>query len=420
MKNIFDFLTERGFIDEVTSDEIREYVEKPVTIYVGFDPTADSLHIGNMVGIMALAWFQRFGHKIVALVGGATGMIGDPSGKSIERNLLDVPALEHNLKGIRRSLETILDLDSGLLLNNHEWFKEYGYIDFLRDIGKNFRMGPMLAKEAVRSRMNSEEGLSYTEFSYQLLQAYDFLYLSDKYDATFQMGGSDQWGNITAGTELVRKMRGKTVHGLTWPLLTRSDGKKFGKTEGGTIWLNSDRLLPYDFYQYLYRTLDTDVCKLMRILTFVELEEIREIENQMKAKDYIPNTAQKRLAQEVTRIVHGKAGVEEAERITAAAAPGAKTTLDTNTLEALALEIPSKTFPHAEIIQMDVVDLFVKAAMLSSKSEARRLITSGGAYLNNEKIGEENLILKDDHFIEGRFLLLGVGKKKKMVIRIEK
>ncbi len=420
MKNIIDFLAERGFVDEVTSDEIREFVEKPVTIYVGFDPTADSLHIGNMVGIMALAWFQRFGHKVVAVAGGATGMIGDPSGKSVERNLLDVPALEHNLKGIRRSLETILDLEKGLLLNNHDWFKGYGYIDFLRDIGKNFRMGPMLAKEAVRSRMNSDEGLSYTEFSYQLLQAYDFLYLSDHHEATFQMGGSDQWGNITAGTELVRKMRGKTVHGLTWPLLTRSDGKKFGKTEGGTIWLNSDRLLPYDFYQYLYRTPDDDVGKLMRILTFLDLEEIKEIENQMKAKDYVPNTAQKRLAQEVTRIVHGERGVEEAERITAAAAPGAKTTLDTNTLEALALEIPSKTFPHAEIIKMDVVDLFVKAAMLSSKSEARRLITSGGAYLNNEKIGEESLILKDDHFIDGRFLLLGVGKKKKMVIRIEK
>ena len=420
MKNIIDFLTERGFVDEVTSDEIREYVEKPVTIYVGFDPTADSLHIGNMVGIMALAWFQRFGHKVVALAGGATGMIGDPSGKSIERNLLDAPALEHNLKGIRRSLEAILDLDEGLLLNNHDWFKEYGYIDFLRDIGKNFRMGPMLAKEAVRSRMNSEEGLSYTEFSYQLLQAYDFLYLSDHHDATFQMGGSDQWGNITAGTELVRKMRGKTVHGLTWPLLTRSDGKKFGKTEGGTIWLNSDRLPPYDFYQYLYRTPDEDVGKMMRILTFLDLEEIKEIENQMKEKDYLPNTAQKRLAQEVTRIVHGETGVEEAERITAAAAPGAKTTLDTNTLEALALEIPSKTFPYAEIIKMNVVDLFVKAAMLSSKSEARRLITSGGAYLNNEKIDEESLILKDNHFIDGRFLLLGVGKKKKMVIRIEK
>ena len=252
MNNVIEFLQKRGFIDATTSEEVMECAKNPLSVYVGFDPTSDSLHIGNMIGIMALAWFQRFGHRIIALVGGATGMVGDPSGKSDERNLLDQKSLTHNLVGITHSLETILDKERMVVVNNYEWMKGYGYIDFLRDIGKHFRVGPMLAKESVRARLKSDEGMSYTEFSYQLLQAYDFVYLSDKFDVSMQMGGSDQWGNITAGTELVRKMRGKTVHGLTWPLLTRSDGKKFGKSEEGAIWLNPEKLPAYDFYQYFY------------------------------------------------------------------------------------------------------------------------------------------------------------------------
>lgn len=420
MDNVIEFLQKRGFIEAMTSEEVVELAEKPLTIYVGFDPTSDSLHVGNMVGIMALAWFQRFGHKTLALVGGATGMVGDPSGKSVERNLLDQETLEKNLKGITHSLETILDKERMVIVNNYEWMKGYGYIDFLRGIGKHFRIGPMLAKESVKNRLQSEEGMSYTEFSYQLLQAYDFLYLSDHFGVTVQMGGSDQWGNITAGTELVRKMRGKTVYGLTFPLLTRSDGKKFGKSEEGAIWLNPEKLPPYDFYQYLFGVPDEDVIKLMRMLTFMELEEIMHIEQQMKRSDYHPNSAQKRLAEEVTRIVHGEKGVEEAKRITVAAAPGAKTTLDRATLSSLAEEIPSTTLDRSEILKISVVELFVKAGIVSSKSEARRLIKSGGLYLNNEKIEDETILIGEDHFIESDFLLLGVGKKKKMVVRSEK
>ena len=417
MKNLINTLEQRGFIDAMTSDEFYELANQPLTIYVGFDPTSDSLHLGNLVGIIGLAWFQRFGHHPIALVGGATGMIGDPSGKNVERNLLDAETIEVNLAGIRRSLEAVLK-SKVTIVNNYSWFEGIGYIEFLRDIGKHFRLGSMLAKESVKTRLASAEGISYTEFSYQLLQGYDFLHLYKEYNVTLQMGGSDQWGNITAGTELVRKVTGETVHGLTFPLLTRSDGKKFGKTEGGAIWLNPDRLSAYDFYQYLFRIPDADVLKMLRMLTFLELEEIRKIEAAMHRNDYVANTAQKRLAEEVTRIVHGEAGVEEALRITEAAKPGSHTTLDMATLQSLSAELPSKTLSISEVIGIKLIDFIVACGLLESKGEARRMIASGGIYINNEKITDDQLILSEKYLIENQFLLLGMGKKKKLVIRV--
>lgn len=419
MKNIIDILEARGFIESMTSDEIITLSNQPLKLYVGFDPTSDSLHLGNLVGIMALAWFQKFGHTPIAIVGGATGMIGDPSGKSIERNLLDPETLNENLEGIRRSLSAVLG-DQVEILNNYEWFSNIGFIDFLRDVGKHFRLSTMLGKESVKTRLASEEGISFTEFSYQLLQAYDFLHLYDTYNVTVQLGGSDQWGNITAGTELVRKMRGESVHGLTYPLLTRSDGKKFGKTEEGAIWLNSDKLSAYDFYQYLFTTSDTDVPKMFRMLTFLELEEIQEIEAEMQRKEYIPNTAQRRLAEEITRIVHGERGVEEALRVTKAAQPGAKTILDRQTLQALAKEMQSITLSSDEVIGQKLIDVIVTANMLGSKGEARRMINGGGVYLNNEQVSDEQFTIAPNHVIEGEFLLLGIGKKKKFIVKIGK
>lgn len=417
MKNIITTLEERGFVDAKTSDEISQLVDQPLAIYVGFDPTSDSLHLGNLMGIMALAWFQRHGHKPFAIVGGATGMIGDPSGKSVERNLLDSASLAHNLKGISRSLKAVLKNDV-TILNNYDWFRGVDFVDFLRDVGKHFRLGTMLAKDSVKTRLASEEGISFTEFSYQLLQAYDFLHLYDKHRVVLQMGGSDQWGNITAGTELVRKVRGISVHGLTFPLLTRSDGKKFGKSEEGAIWLNADKLPAYDFYQYLYRIADADVPKMLRMLTFLDMAEIKQIEEGMCSKDYVPNSAQKRLAEEVTRIVHGDAGVEEALRITQAAQPGSNTTLDKQTLLALAAEIPSDRLPRSQVVGLKFVDLLVQAKILPSKSEARRMVAGGGIYLNNEKVSDENLVIENLHLIEDEFLLVGVGKKKKVVLQV--
>lgn len=419
MENVFKILKERGLIESVTSDEINE-LTSPLVVYAGFDPTSDSLHLGNMVGIVALAWFQKCGHTPVAIVGGATGMIGDPSGKSVERVLLDPKSIEKNLMGIKKSLETLIDFQKdAYLLNNYDWFCRFSYLDFLRDVGKYFRVSSMLAKESVKTRLSSEEGISYTEFSYQLLQAYDFLHLFDQHKVTLQIGGSDQWGNITAGVELIRKVRGASVHGLTFPLLTRSDGKKFGKTEEGTIWLNPDKLSAYDFYQYLYRVSDADVIKLMRMITFMDMKEIQTFEEELKDPHHVPNKAQKRLAQEVTRMVHGEAGLSVAMNITSQAQPGAKTSLDAATLETLAQELPSETVSLSKVVGTKLVDLLVATNIISSKSEARRLIAGGGLYLNNEKVVEEHYTLSENDLAAKRFLLLGVGKKKKVIIKIE-
>ncbi len=416
MPNVIDILKERGFIDAMTSEELVQSANQPMKVYCGFDPTAESLHLGNMVAIMGLAWFQRFGHTPVAVVGGATGMIGDPSGKTAERSLLNPETIEKNLKGIRKNLEAILN--KPLILNNYDWFEKFSFIEFLRDVGKYFRIGPMLSKDSVRTRMTSEEGMSFTEFSYQLLQGYDFLYLYDHYQVNLQLGGSDQWGNITAGIDLVRKVHGKSVYGLTFPLMTRSDGQKFGKSEKGAVWLSPDLLSPFEFYQYLVRVSDEDVIKLMRLLTFMDMGEIRRLEEQMKQADYVPNTAQKKLAEEVTRIVHGAEGLDTALKVTAGVSPGSDAELNAQTLEQIAVNMPSCTLKLNEVVDQKLIDLFVKVGLQKSKGEARRLVNNGGAYLNNKKIDDEEYSLQSGDMIEGRLLLMGAGKKNKLLVRI--
>jgi tyrosyl-tRNA synthetase len=422
MTNVLDILKERGFVEAMTSEELYPHLAESRKIYCGFDPTCESLHLGNMIALMGLAWFQRFGHTPVAVIGGATGMIGDPSGKSKERQLLDESTIRKNEEGIKKNLEAILDFrnssHNAILANNFDWFKNFYLIDFLRDVGKFFRVGPMLAKESVRARLNSEEGISFTEFSYQLLQGYDFLYLSEQYGVTVQIGGSDQWGNITAGNDLIRKVKNRSVFGVTFPLLTTSEGKKFGKTEEGSVWLSPDKLSPYHFYQYLYRTADSDVIKLMRLLTFMEMDEIRDYERRLSSSSYVPNAAQKRLAQEITRIVHGDIGLDTAIRVTDAASPGAQATLDASMLENVASDMPSYELNVTQIIDTKLVDLIIKIGLQNSKGEARRLIRNGGVYLNNEKISDENRTIKESDLIDQRLLLLAVGKKNKILIRI--
>lgn len=410
MQNIITILKERGFIEAVTSDELLEICKQSLKLYIGFDPTAESLHLGNLVGILAAAWFKRCGHEVIALVGGATGMIGDPGGRSVERNLLDAATVEKNVKGIRRSLEPILG--STTILNNYDWLQDFSFIEFLRDVGKHFRLSTMLSKEMVKTRLESEEGISFTEFSYQLLQAYDFYHLHHHHNVLLQIGGSDQWGNIVAGTELVRKKTGHTVYGLTFPLLTRSDGKKFGKSEGGAVWLNEDHLSCFDFYQYIYNIPDADMGKMFRIFTFLPLEEIEEIEGRMERE---PHVAQKRLAEEMTRLVHGEKGLKEALRITNAAKPGAKTELKVEVLQ----ELPQKKLSKESVLGKRAVDILALIQLCSSRGEARRLIAGGGVYLNNAKLDDEHLMIEKNHLVDGKFLLFGVGKKKKMVISIE-
>lgn len=423
MKNVIEILKERGFIEAMSSEELTTMVNQPIKVYCGFDPTSDSLHVGNMVAIMGLAWFQKCGHTPVVIVGGATGMIGDPSGKTAERQLLDAATIEKNLAGIRKNIEKILISDSNqnraMILNNFDWFKEFSFIDVLRDIGKYFRIGTMLAKDSVRSRMNSEEGMSFTEFSYQVLQGYDFLHLFKAHGVSVELGGSDQWGNIIAGTDLIRKVLGKAAYGITFPLLTRSDGQKFGKSEKGAIWLSPEKLSPYEFYQYFIRMADADVITLMRLLTFMDMAEIKKYEQMMKSSDYVPNTAQKRLAEEVTKIVHGDEGLKVALKVTEGAAPGASTTLNATVLEGLASSMPSHTLSCAEVVNAKLIDLMVKSGLQSSKSEARRLIRNGGVYINNEQVLDENHVIANDTLIEGRLLLLAVGKKNKVLIRVQ-
>ena len=401
MKNLLACLKERGLFDAIAGEGLEDLMQSPIKAYIGFDPTADSLHLGNFVGMVVLAWFQRFGHTPVVLLGGATGRIGDPSGKSKERPLLDEQTIEHNIACIRKNFERIFDFSGKLpmpvMVNNDEWFSKFSFVDFLREVGKNFRIGSMLAKESVRSRVQSEEGMSFTEFSYQLLQSYDFYHLFKTNGVSLQMGGSDQWGNITAGTEFIRKVSGEHAFGLTFPLLTRSDGKKFGKSEEGAIWLTESKLSAYQFYQYLVGIPDADVISLMKRLTFMDLQDIAVIEQSMNLEDYMPNTAQKRLAEELTRLVHGEEGLEKALRVTEGVKPGSLGLLSEGVIEQIASDMPNVELSQEEIITHKFTELAVLTGLLSSKGEAVRLIQNQGAYLNEVKVDDVNrMIIESD------------------------
>ncbi len=422
MTNIIECLKERGLIEATTSDELLDRVSRPIKIYIGFDPSADSLHVGNLVGIVVLRWFQQFGHTPCVILGGATGRIGDPSGKSVERPLLDQETIQYNVGRIRQHFERILDFNhptaKPLILNNDQWFSKFSLVDFLRDIGKHFRVSVMLAKESVKSRLQSEEGISFTEFTYQLLQAYDFYHLYTEHGVELEGGGSDQWGNITAGIELVRKMNKQQVYGLTFPLLTRSDGKKFGKTEDGAVWLAADRCSPYQFYQYFIRVADADVIKLMRMLTFMPMDEIKEYEKKMSDPQYVANTAQKRLAEELTRLIHGEDGLATALKVTDSAAPGSDSILHPDMLREIAKDMPSFSLTRPEVIGQKYIDVMVKMGLIASKGEAVRLISNGGAYLNNQRVDDPQLRLVESDLIGEEFILFGAGKKKKMLLSI--
>jgi len=417
MEDIVRTLEERGFLAALTDPEMQKlFREKPVTLYAGFDPTAPSLHVGNLLVIMGLAQFQRHGHTPIAVVGGGTGLIGDPSGKTKERQLLGKDELEFNLQGIKQQLERFLDFSPALsnparLVNNADWLFEFKFVDFLRDVGKHFRLGEMLAKESVKLRLESDEGMSFTEFCYQLLQAYDFLHLFDTQNCIVQVGGSDQWGNITAGIDLIRKLRGRTAYGITFPLLTAASGQKFGKTEAGTVWLDPERTPPYDFYQYFVRTDDRDVIRFLNCFTFLPAPEIRELEKALQEKPEA-REAQKRLAFEVTKIVHGEAAAKRA-KADAEQMFGAKLgAIDLSKLDpAITTELKKAELDAG----MALVDALVKTGLCKSKSEARRLITQGGVYVNDERIQDQNynLRLKD---LAQNAVILRAGKKNYHVL----
>lgn len=426
-------LQERGLVQDMTGDGLEKWAgSRKVAVYCGFDPTAESLHLGNLLGIIVLSWFQRCGHTPVALVGGATGRVGDPSGKSAERPVMTDDVIERNVKSIGGILQKLLTVGEAepKIVNNLDWYGGMGLLTFLRDVGKFARVGTMLSKDSVKTRLNSDTGISFTEFSYQLLQGYDFVHLLRNHGVSVQIGGSDQWGNITAGTELTRKIMGggdeedesavssAECYGLTFPLLVDSAGKKFGKSEGGALWLRADMLSPYKFYQYLFATTDADVVKFLKMLTFLPMSEIEAMRGSMQAEGYIPNTAQRLLAEEVTRFVHGQQGVDIALKATAGLAPGSKTTLDAETLDAIADDIPCATLSRADVLERPLVDVMVASGLQSSKSEARRTIKGGGCRVNNRKVDSEAQVVTAEDLLEGRLMLLASGKKNKLLVRV--
>lgn len=419
-KSCIECLRERGLLEETTSD-LEAHLREPRSIYVGMDPTADSLHLGNLLPIMVLSWLQKYGHRIYVIMGGATGRIGDPSGRSSERPLLSPEIIEANVMSIAHFFQRLSRYFQPIVLNNNDWLGSWTMIDFLRDVGKHFRLGPMLAKEMVRTRLQSEEGLSFTEFSYQVLQGYDFYYLHQTHQVTVQIGGSDQWGNIIAGIELNRKLGAPPIHGLTLPLLTRSDGKKFGKSAEGAIWLSPHRLSPYQMYQYLMGVPDCDVIRLLKALTFLDLETITALDDMLGTH---PNQAQRRLAEEVVRFVHGEAGVNSALETISGLAPGKEAALTKEALQSLAEELRQQEgslwvpLAFEDVVGHKYVDLLHRVALTTSRSEAVRLVQNGGAYLNNERVHGADRCLCETDLLEGEYLLLGAGKKRKKLVQI--
>jgi tyrosyl-tRNA synthetase len=418
-------LTWRGQINQTTDDEhIAAWLqEKPRTVYVGFDPTADSLHVGHLVAVMTLRRFQRAGHRPIALVGGATGMIGDPSGKSEERKLLSVDILRANEAGMGAQLRRFLDFDCGensaIMANNYDWMGKFGYLEFLRDIGKHFPVNVMLTKDSVRSRLErTDSGLSYTEFSYMLLQAYDFVRLNELYGCELQAGGSDQWGNITAGIDLGRRLRGSQLYGITAPLLTKSDGTKMGKTESGAVWLSPDRTSPYRFFQYWKNLDDADVGKCLRLFTDLGREEIESLLAEHET-DPGRRVAQQRLASELTRLVHGEEGLATAERATAMFFGGEIGSLSDAQLNEVFADVPSRELPGDRLSGegLGIIDAVVEAGLAKSKGESRRLISQGGVSVNNRRIDDVDRRLTSADLATETVMVLRTGKKNYALLR---
>jgi tyrosyl-tRNA synthetase len=421
MSNVLEILKARGLFEDATSPDVFTHVQAPTAVYAGFDPTSSSLQVGNFVTIMGLAHFQRCGHKVVALAGGATGMIGDPSGKTAERGLMSVETVQANLAGIRENLARFLDFEDrrapAVIVNNHDWIQRFTYVEFLREVGKHFRMGAMLGKESVRARLDSESGMSYAEFSYQLIQAYDFLHLYDAEQCRIQIGGSDQWGNITAGVDLIRKLRGGEAYGVTFPLICDSSGQKFGKSEGNAVYLDHRRTSYYDFYQFFVRTGDADVIRFLRIFTFLPLDEIAELEREL-ARAPESRAAQKKLAEEMTRTVHGAKGLALALRASEVLFGGSLDGLRADDLLGIFAHVPSSDLTLDALRQTPAADLAAAAGLCKSKSEARRLIADGGLYLNNLRVADAAARVDPGALIDGRILVLRSGKRNFHLIRV--
>jgi tyrosyl-tRNA synthetase len=421
--SLFDELEWRGMLYDSTDGLREQLATERLTAYIGFDPTSSSLHVGSLLTVMGLARLQRYGHTPIAIVGGGTGMIGDPSGKSQERVLLSREQLDVNVAGIREQLSHFLDFDAGgnsaVMVNNADWLGTIDLLSFLRDVGKHFTVNYMLQKDSVNRRIESEEGISYTEFSYLVLQAYDFLQLFDRYGCTLQMGGSDQWGNITAGIELIRKLRAKKAHGLVWPLMTTSSGTKFGKTEAGAVWLDAARTTPFKFYQFWLNTDDRDVVTYLKYFTFLDRPTIEALEA-ATATAPEKREAQRVLAREVTALVHGADHLTRVEHASSVLFSEDIASLGADDVLAVFEDVPSTEIP-GEAFEADglgIVELVARAQLAPSKAEARRLVQSGGVYLNNRRIADPQARIVRNQAIDGRLFVLRKGQKENKIVRL--
>ena len=423
MATLFDEFVWRGMVYDATEGLAEVLAGERVTAYIGFDPTASSLHVGSLLPVMALARLQRYGHAPIAIVGGGTGMIGDPSGKTQERTLLTPDQIETNLAGLREQLSRFLDFTSAAnparVVNNADWLAAFDLLGFLRDTGKYFTVNYMLQKESVNRRLENEEGISYTEFSYLLLQARDFVELFDRFGCTLQLGGSDQWGNITAGIDLIRRTRARRAHGLVMPLVTTASGVKFGKTESGTVWLDPARTSPFKFYQFWLNTDDRDVIPYLKFFTFLDRDAIDALEARVREAPQA-REAQRTLAREVTALVHGAGQVARAEHASSVLFGEAIATLPADDVLAVFDDVPSIEVP-ADAFEgegIGIVDLVSRTALAASKGDARRLAQAGGVYVNNRRIADPQARVRRADAIEGRLLVLRKGQRQNVLVRL--
>lgn len=427
MENLIAELSWRGLVQDIIPGTEEQLCKESTSAYVGFDPTADSLHIGSLIPIILLKHFQNFGHKPYALVGGATGMVGDPTGKSEERKVIDADTLNKNVEGIRNQLSKFIDFNSDQpnsaeMINNYDWFKEISFLDFIKDAGKHITINYMMAKESVKKRLESESGMSFTEFCYQLMQGYDFYHLFSTQNVKLQFGGSDQWGNIVTGTELIRRKSGGSAFAFTCPLLKKADGNKFGKSEGGNVWLDAEKTSPYTFYQFWLNTADADAERFLKIFTFLKEEEIKELVEQHTGNEHL-RILQRRLAEEVTCLVHSREEYEFALKASSILFSNdtAEILKELNEKQLLQVMdgVPSIEISRSQLDQSDLITLLADTKIFPSKGEARKMLAGGGVSINKEKVTSGDEKIAQEQLLNGKHLLVQRGKKNYFLITVQ-
>lgn len=425
MENVIAELKWRGLIQDMIPGTEEQLLKEPTSGYVGFDPTADSLHIGSLIPIIVLVHLQRYGHKPIALVGGATGMVGDPSGKSAERNLLSKEVLDKNVAAVKQQLSRFLNFNSvqsnaAEMVNNYDWFKNISFLDFIRDAGKHISVNYMMAKDSVKKRLESENGMSFTEFTYQLVQGYDFYWLYENKNCKLQFGGSDQWGNIVTGTELIRRKTGGEAFAFTCPLLTKADGSKFGKTEKGNIWLDPAKTSPYTFYQFWLNTADADAERFLKVFTFLSEQEINDLVEQQKGNEHL-RILQKKLAEELTCFVHSRTDYEFAVKASSILFNNDTAEILKELNEEQLLQVmegvPTVEIAKDELNNLDLISLLAETKILPSKGEAKKMIAGGGIFINKEKVNSIDEKINPEQLLLGKYLLIQKGKKNYFLLK---